>query len=275
MDVPPSADDLANTIVYLRPCGHQAVAALDYKDNKRYVRPVAPPPKPTDKRPEGFSRSSVAEHDSNGKLREGTDGPSDDRRPVFRLGFDSIQKRLVAGFVFGSSANSDIHIPSNQLFEKEDAFRIHYNFESGALLVTAIQELKVGNTRLKNTDSLVLLPNNDIEYRGPEDRYIVEFPDTNQCAEQHKSNYREYVERLGFPNTPYMTTSNNETLAFIGFNYRSKGLLGTGAYGSVQKAVHIETGAAVAIKELHGEQDKSQRNQWKEVEIMQRLSHVS
>lgn len=156
-----------------------------------------------------------------------------------------------------------------------DLFRIHYNFKSGALLITAIQQLRIGSARLKKTESLVLMGSISIDYGHNRCEYVIEFPDLKFCANEHERSYQKYVEQSGFPNAPYMATSQDEKLFPIGDNYGSKKILGAGSFGVVHKAVHYRTGEVFAIKQLYPNARIPYEDRWKEANIMRTVSHVS
>lgn len=99
MELPQAVDNLASTILYLRPRTSLATSALDFEDNKRYVQPLVLPPEPTVNHVGETPNSTLAEQDYTSKSRESS--PEIVCLQVLRLGFDSIQKQRTQGFVFG------------------------------------------------------------------------------------------------------------------------------------------------------------------------------
>ncbi|MCJ1474594.1 NUAK SNF1-like kinase 1 [Lambiella insularis] len=148
-------------------------------------------------------------------------------------------------------------------------FRIQYNFESGTLLLVAISTMSFGTAVLKISQSLLIMADTVIDCGGRAFRFLIEFPDLCQCAAAHEHNYREYTEKLGLPNALYMATSRVQDPP-IGHLYRSKALLGQGAFGEVHKAVHIHTGELSAIKILHDEEYQDTQH---EARILSELIH--
>ncbi|MCJ1242374.1 hypothetical protein MMC14_010382 [Varicellaria rhodocarpa] len=280
----------ANTILYLRPQTGQAIAVLDSKDNKPYVEPLAPLPEPIDVRLDGIpdltSTMHLSSHDFNEEdlksiSRESTPGAYAIHPRVLRFGFHSKQKQPKRGFVIGSGPDSDVKLPyyGKKKFGEGCYFRIHYNFNSGALLITAMETIRIGCTILVKNESLLLMASTSIHCgRRLNDyvfEYTVEFPDLSRCTNEHERKYRTYVEELGFPSAPYMATSQDEVLPSIGTNYKSKALLGKGSFGEVHKAVHAQNGNLFAIKQISKEESDSNRDQLHEVKVMSTLSHVS
>ena len=150
-------------------------------------------------------------------------------------------------------------------------FCIQYNFNSGALLIVAMSTIRVGSTRLKESDSLLVMADTIIDCGGRAFQFMVEVPDLSQCADAHRSNYEEYVAKFKLQNVLYMATSREQDPP-IGRLHRSKAVLGHGAYGEVHKAVQIRTGELCAIKMLP---DKDEEDILREVKVLSGLSHVS
>ena len=278
----------SNTIVYLRPQTDQAIAMLDLEDNKPYEEDVAPLPEPADIPLEGFAEPASSSHlspripdelDRARISRESTPGPYAVHPRVCRLGFDTEITHSTRGFVFGSRPDANVKMSYHGDISETTGnyFRIHYNFESGALLIMAMERIRIGTIILKKDESLLLLASMSIHCgRGDQKfEFTIEFPELTQCADQHELNYREYVQRLGVPTAPYLVTLRNEDPP-IGHSHRSKTLLGKGSFGEVHLAVHVRTGASCAIKLLARKDEKqSTRDQLNEVKILSRLSHVS
>ncbi|KAA6412973.1 MAG: serine threonine kinase [Lasallia pustulata] len=181
--------DISNTIVYLRPRSDEAIRALDDQRNSHLVRTITPHD------PMAGLSDSFALHPR-----------------VFRLGFDSKQKQASEGFLVGTGSDSDIFLPNHGDIPAPHPgnFRIHYNFQSGALLVTALGRLRIGATFLQRQQSLVLMAGTDIECDIPALLYMFEFPYLGQYAADHEANYRAYVGWLGIPNALYMAASRSE-----------------------------------------------------------------
>ncbi|KAI4288218.1 MAG: hypothetical protein L6R35_002517 [Caloplaca aegaea] len=276
-----TGNSVAQTILYLRPKSDEAIEALDLEANKHYRQEVAPPPEPTDIPLDGFSETPSASHLSprdighNSVSRETTPGLYPICPTVFRLGFDSIKKPKTPsarGFTFGSGPDSNVKLPyssKNSSDTNSDYFRIHYNFSSGALLITALDTIMVGSARLKEKHALLLMAGMSIDCGGVFE-FTVEFPDLSNCAEDHERNYQVYAAKLGFPDARYTATSREED-PLIGAEHRSKAILGKGTFGEVHMAMNTKNGNIFAIKILSegGEQEM------KEVNIMSKLCHVS
>ena len=276
-----------HAIVFLRPHTDLAIALLDVEQNQPYNKVVAPPPDPADIPLEGISGCTSVTHLSPpvsddlrpaSISRDSTPGPYTFHPRVCRLGFNTKISHTARGYVFGSRPGANVKMAYHGRVSQVngDYFRIHYNFESGALLVTAMESIRIGALVLKINQSLLLMAGMSI-HCGRDDHkfeFTVEFPDLTQCADQHELNYREYVERLGLPTAPYLMTLRNEDPP-IGSLHKSKGLLGKGAFGQVYKAVHIQTGASCAIKLLTSkDENHSAKDRLNEVKILSQLSHV-
>lgn len=165
-------------------------------ENVPYVFNVAPPPEPTDI-PVGETPDCFPTTRDHGKVsRESTPGLYSLSPSVLRLGFESIDPPSVRGFEIGSEPTSDIRVPyyctNPSKTSLKAYFRIHYNFDSGALLITALNKIKVGSARLKEQQSLLLMSGTSI-YCGGESEFTVEFPDLSHCAEEHERNYQKYA----------------------------------------------------------------------------------
>ncbi|KAL8969816.1 MAG: hypothetical protein Q9197_004145 [Variospora fuerteventurae] len=273
-------------IVYLRPRTGQTIADLELEDNLDFVESIAPPPEPADILLDGIPESSSSTYLSPlcaedvrpaSISRESTPGPYALHPGVCRLGFDTAIDPTTRGFVFGSGFDADIKMsyqgPVSGL--KSNHFRIHYNFGSGALLITAMDAVRVGALILKKNASLLLMAGMSIRC-GPtleEYEFTVEFPDLASCADQHEVNYRQYVKRLGLPTAPYLVTLRSEDPP-IGCLHKSKALLGKGAFGEVHKAVHVRNGVSCAIKILtQRDENPSAKHRLNEVKILSQLSH--
>ena len=246
--------DISNTIVYLRPRSVEAIRALDDPRNSDLVWKITPHD------PMAGLSNSFALHPR-----------------VFRLGFNSEQKQASEGFLVGTGSDSDIFIPNHGDIPDPHPgnFRIHYNFESGALLITAVGRLRIGATVLEYEQSLLLMAGTDVECESPALRYMFEFPDLGQYAADHEAKYRAYVGKLGIPNALYMAASRSEE-PLLGGVYKSICELGRGGFGIVHKAVNIMTGALYAIKQIPDKLNtKFREYREKERAIIDQLHHVS
>jgi hypothetical protein len=276
-----SESSVVRTILYLRPQTPETIDVLDIIENEPYRFEVAPPPEPIDiplgKIPDLFLTTHLSPYGStlpdHGRVtRESTPGPYSISPRVLRLGFDSIETPSAQGFELGYGPTSDIKVPylstdpSRNL--RRAYLRIHYNFNSGALLITALDKIKVGSARLSPRQSVLLMAGTTI-HCGGEYEFAVEYPDLSNCAEEHERNYQEYAAKLGVLGAQYMASSRAEDPP-IGAEHRSKAILGRGAFGEVHLAWNTKTGAAFAIKKLIGKRVDAM----KEVNIMSRLSHV-
>ncbi|KAL9119085.1 MAG: hypothetical protein Q9187_004361 [Circinaria calcarea] len=279
---------VANAILYFRPQTEQAIAVLDLEDNTPYVQPIPPPSEPADIRlidiPNPLSTTHLSPHDNvqNRKSisRESTPGLNDVHPRVLRFGFDTNQKQPKRGFMIGSGPDSDIKLPyysEKQQVDEGYYFRIHYNFNSGALLLTAMERIQVGLIELLKHQSMLFMTGTRIRcgrrFRSYILEFIVEFPDLQECAEEHERNYQQYMTAIGLPNTPYMATSQDEDPP-IGYVHKSKALLGKGSFGEVHKVVNTRTGELCAIKVLSKvDIDKSTEGQVHEAKMLSVLSH--
>lgn len=268
---------LAQTILYLRPQSAATLDVLNISDNKPYVFAIAPSdPLDLPLEEDGQETSILpTAHTFNGDVRgscESTPGLYSISQKVLRLGFNSVNPPSPRGFEVGCGPASDIKVPFYDgvpgNHTQKAYFRIHYNFSSGALLITSLCELRVGRARLKRHASILLNAGISI-YCGGEFEFSVEFPDLRHCAEEHRQNYQGYAARLGSASAQYLPSSRDEYPA-IGVEHRSVAVLGKGAYGEVHKALNIKTADSVAIKLLSASQSST-----KEVEVMSGLYHVS
>ena len=148
-------------------------------------------------------------------------------------------------------------------------FRVHYNFDSGAVLITALSKIRIGSAPMRPQQSLLLMAGIRIHCGGKYE-FTVEFPDTSKCDEDHEFNFRKYVLKVGSPDARYLIPSP-EALPPIGAEHVSKAVLGQGGSGEVHKALRIRDGKLSAIKVLNQGGD----DEMKEVDIMSRLCHVS
>ena len=278
-----SDSSVAQTIIYLRPQTQslEAIEVLDILANNSYVKEVTPSPEPVDipleEHVHHFSTTHLSPYDNVGYdygrvSRDSSPGLYPISRRVIRLGFKSVEPPSPRGFTFGSGQNSDIKIPYYSIDPSRNPlkayFRIHYNFKSGALVITALDGILVGSVNLKRQQSLLLMAGTSI-HCGREFGFTVEFPDTTNCAEEHERNYKQYATDLGFPDAKYLPSSREEYPP-IGAEHRSVAILGKGAYGEVHKALN-KAGNHFAIKILNGGGER----EMKEVNIMRRLYHVS
>ena len=195
---------------------------------------------------------------------------------VLRLGFNTETTHEPRGYYFGSSSNCQVKIPPYYDIDSEGCyFRIQYNFNSGALLIVAVSEIKVGLTNLEENGTLLLMAGSVIKCGANAFQFVVEFPDLEECADAHEHNYQKYVKDFNLQNAPYLATSHKEELS-LGPRYKSKAILGAGAYGMVHKAVDIKTGELYAIKVLWVLNDKDLQTAFDELEVLVDLSpHVS
>ena len=203
--------------------------------------------------------------------RESTPGPYSIYPRVLRLGFDTHKKLTAYGYSFGSLPDCDVQMPYYGKSSQGCYFRIHYNFNSGALLITAMGKMAVGSTMLKKDHSLLVMADTVIDCGGKAYQFMVEFPDLGQCAEAHERHYREYVSKLDLQDALYMATSRDHGMP-IGCKHRSKAALGEGGFGEVHKAMHVNTGELCAIKMLP---DDEEQDILREIRFLIKLSHVS
>ena len=272
--------EVAQTIVYLRPHNPETISLLDRDDNELFQYTLGPPPKPTNQPLEEISDNRDTSHpvvpdvDPDDASRETTPGFYSPCPKVFRLRFDSTEKPSPSGFKFGSGPNSKsrVKVPYYRNKRKDgnlDYFRVHYNFNSGALLITAIDGIQVGSLNLMMNQSLLLMPNTNIKCGGIFD-FIVEFPNLSDCIEEHEHNYLQYAAKLGILDAQYVPTPVADDM-LIGHEHLSKGILGKGAFGEVHKAIDMNEGQLFAIKILKNGGEAEMR----EVDIMCQIAVVS
>ena len=263
-------------IVYLRPQTEEAIAILDIQSNEHFVRSRPPPPELCDTPLEGIPASHFSlhtTHEPNSNLsRESTPGPYSIHPRVLRLAFDTETIHTARGYYFGALSDCQIQMPYRDNRSGNGCyFCIHYNFNSGALLIVAMSKIRVGSTTLEKDESLLLMADTVIDCGGRAFQFMVEFPDLSQCAATHERNYEDYVAKFNLQNVLYMATSRERDPP-IGYLHRSKAVLGHGTYGEVHKAVHIHTGELCAIKMLP---DKDEQDTLREVKVLSGLSHVN
>jgi hypothetical protein len=278
-----SDNSVSQTILYLRPQTPEAIEVLDILANEPYRIEVALPPEPVDiplgEIPDLFPMTHLSPYSNNvhdhGRVsRESTPGLYPISPKVLRLGFDSTKKPSPRGFEFGSEpSSSDVKIPYYSKNPSKNSikayFRIHYNFSSGALLITALDQIKIGSAPLRKHSSILLMAGTSI-HCGREFEFTVEFPDVSNCVEEHELNYQKYAAELGFSDAQYLLTPRSE-FSPIGAEHRSVAILGVGSFGEVHKALNTKTAKQVAIKILNGGGEREMN----EVNVMSRLCHVS
>lgn len=272
-------DPITLTIVHLRPQTADAIAVLDYPENDKYQIEVSPPPEAVDVSLDtgldqvGTSTlppHGVALHDHPLPSREPSPGIYPSCSRVLRLSFESVPKRAARGFEFGDGPGSDVRIPYIGLRPAKAYFRICYNFDSGALLITALDRIRAGSATLAPEQSLLLMLGMTIHCGENQFDFVVEFPDISHCAEKHEEEYNRYASKIGINNAQYLPTPR-DNWPTIGTEHRSAGTFAPGGFGVVHKAVNIRDGRAVAIKVLEGYGE----NEMAEVNLMSRLSHAS
>lgn len=246
------------TIVFLRPLNNHARAVLNAADNRPYRVKVDPPEKPSDQQPGDISDREVT------SLEESESGYDPHFPSVLRLGFDSIEAPSLAGFTFGSLSGCNIKLP---LSPTKIGFTIHYVFKSGALMATAGTMIEVGDTKIQNRQSLLLM--HDTTLKCATMVFLVEFPKIKDCLQAHKENYQHYSKRLQVNDARYMLPSRLDTLSIK--HYKSTAVLGKGGFGTVHLALNSKTGELVAMKII----TNSKTSDMKEIETMKNLHHVS
>ncbi|KAI9837943.1 MAG: hypothetical protein M1837_002651 [Sclerophora amabilis] len=273
-----SESSASETILYLRPQTRPAIDALDIIANEPFRFEVAPPPDPADISIQGIPNPSPTDEQFPPSIslphpgitpQESTPDLYPFSPRVFRLGFHSVQRPSSHGFEFGSGTSSDIMLSHHSmvLIQAKPYFRIHHNFNSGALMVTALDVMRVGSAFLEAHKSLLIMPNTIIHCGGVFE-FKVEFPDTTDCAKQHERNYMDHASKLGFKKARYLRTPQIEYPP-IGTKHRSVAILGRGGFGVVHKALRESNGRPMAIKVL----SKRGGEVLKEADLMSRLSH--
>ena len=134
--------------------------------------------------------------------------------------------------------------------KNRDYFRIHYNFNSSALLITTLNKIQIESAILGRNKFLLLIARITIKYKGSL-AFIIKFLDLSNCAKDYKRNYIIYAIELGILNALYIATPlNNDIL--ISCEYRSKGLFSKEAFSKVYKVVKIQDREQYTIKILKG-----------------------
>ena len=274
----------SDVIVYLRPLTAETMAILDLGNNERSKSGVAPqtPQESSDIPPKGINGPALTTHlqnctnhelDQPSRSRDSTPDPFVVQPKICRLKFDSKASDTTQGFVFGSRPDSSVKLALSG--ENRNYFRIHYNLNSGALLIMAIDKIEIGYSKLEANETLLLMANMVIKILENLYRFEIEFPDLAQCTDEHKRNYRRYVQSIGAPDAPYLPSLRLED-PYIGDMYKSNAVLGRGGFGEVHKATHIETGDCIAIKILApGDEYNKIHGEMAEVNALSSLFHVS
>lgn len=265
---------LQQTICFLRPISEEAIEVLNAIENDPYRFELAPPNKPTDQLSGEVSDEDFAspveseEHlQTHNPPNSAPTGSRDAYQPhpfVLRFGFDSVENPSKKGFTFGDTPECQVQLPTK---EARRYFSIHYNFNSGALLIRAHMDIRVGHKTLTSSQSLVLMPDMEITLRHRQIMFSVEFPDISHCVELHKENYRRYSMRCGLNNAPYMQTITEDHELIAGHGCLNP--IGRGGFGTVYEAINMSSGRKVALKHILGN-----ASIMKEVEILRELRHV-
>lgn len=143
------------------------------------------------------------------------------------------------GFTVGGALQCNIKLPG---LEESWYFKIHYLFQTGALMITANKVTNVGKTALQKGQSLLMMHDTILLCA----QFLVEFPDVRNCAQAHRRCYQNYAAQFGVDNAPYLPTSRVDLLDLK--DYLTVGFLGKGGFGTVCKGAHKDTGSLVAIK---------------------------
>ena len=121
--------------------------------------------------------------------------------------------------------------------KNRDYFRIYYNFNSSALLITTLNKIRIRSAILGRNKFLLLIARITIKCKGSL-AFIIKFLDLSNCAKDYKRNYIIYAIELGILNALYIATPLNNNI-LISYEHRSKGLLSKGAFSEVYKVVKI------------------------------------
>ncbi|KAM3067100.1 hypothetical protein ACMFMG_011657 [Clarireedia jacksonii] len=256
--------------MYLRPQSEAAISdVLGCISNFHYITEVIPSHEATDLHLEELSAFPSTTYLPLSP--ESSSGFYSVSQKVIRLAFDSVKPPSRYGFRFGTGEAYNITIPylsiDNQRKSTIDYFYICYNFTSGVLLITALDQIMVGSVTLIKGHSLLLIANMII-HCGGEYRFRVEFPDISNCAERHKQYYQQHSTELGSLSTQYLLYSREEYPS-IGVEHRSIDILGSGSFGVVHKALNNRTTYLVAIKVPNGKGMEEKD----EAFMMSKLSH--
>jgi hypothetical protein len=134
----------------------------------------------------------------------------------------------------------------------------------------------VGQSLLRR-DSMPLMKDTTISF-GNESRigFHVHLPNHTKHQELYKHNYRQYAEKLGCQPDAYLPTPSAAVhLIPLGANYSIFDGIGRGNFGVVNTVVRTRDGCVFAVKETKAKEINGQVTFPREVEIMQKLSHVS
>ena len=137
----------SKSIVFLRPQTKQAITVLDNNNNnKKFTRIIISLPELCDTRikeiservPTTYLSPYINYKSENSLSRESTPGLYFIYPRVLWLGFNTEIIHTAYGYCFGSLSDCDVHMAYYNRLSQECYFRIHYNFNSGALLITAM-----------------------------------------------------------------------------------------------------------------------------------------
>lgn len=257
---------------------------MNATENDPYRFEFAPPIEPTDQLsgevsdedfassgeqgeqlPEKMSEAALQTHNPPNPVSTESSRHACQTHPfVFRFRFDSVENPSKNGFTFGDTPGCEIQLLTR---DAQSYFWIHYNFSSGALLIRADMAIRVGEKKLKKSQSLVLMPDMVIMLHNGLITFSVEFADISHCAELHKDNYWRYSMSYGFNNASYMQTIREDRKLIA--DHRCLDPIGEGGFGVVYEAININSGRKVALKLTLGKPSIM-----KEVEIMRELRHV-
>jgi len=157
----------------------------------------------------------------------------------------------------------------SKYIDKVYYFQIHYNFNSDAFLITAMNKIQIEIIILKKNKFMLIMTNTSIHCEGVF-KFIAEFSDLSNCIKEHEWNYQEYTTKLSILNASYMITSLDENSS-IDHECKNKAILSKRAFKEVHKAMNNKNENLFIIKILNEEKE----SKIKEVNVMSKLCHVS
>ena len=277
MKITDSENFVAQIILYLR-LQIADSEVLDILANEFYIFNVSPSSESVDIFLEEIFNLFLETHflynalyDNGEGFRESTPNLYFISPRVLRLEFDSIEKSSIQDFEFRSRSSFDVKVLyyDSKPIKNAAYFRMHYNFNSDALLITILNKIKVESARLKKQQSLLLMINTNI-HCGDEFEFVIEFSDISNCAEEYKRNYQKYTIKIGFLDASYLISSR-ENLPPIGAKYRSKTILDKKTFEEIHKTLKIKNEKAFTIKILN----KEEKRKMNEINIISRLYYIS
>ncbi|KAI9695408.1 MAG: hypothetical protein M1836_006460 [Candelina mexicana] len=278
----------SQAILYLLPFTDAATEALSFPENsERVVRvsQLAPSQEVVD----GASDVVDGHHRQASGLQDAADVTSENtpsnheyddvcaqQGRGLRIGFDDDFGE--SGIVFGRQQSSDVLLVRNNVTGiSRQQFRIHFNLESGVLMLTDTSKYGtvVGRGERLVKRSFPLMTNTTI-YCGLGNciGFDVRIHDYSKDPELWRNHFDSYRTRLGVDPSKYIPTPGvTPWLRPIGRNYSVLEPVGRGYFGLVHTAVQNRDGRIFAAKQLSCREARGQPVVPREVEIFSQISH--